>query len=116
MHHRHLPALGLMVVLTAPSCSASDSIECSALTGDQYLSMARAAKHGMLQRSRAEEQQNFKSDEAVLAGIGVTANGHAAIVDFTGQDGERLTALIHDDCYIGWTGGPPGSGPAQKIG
>jgi hypothetical protein len=116
MHYRHLLALGLMAALASPSCSASDSIECSALTGNQYLDMAREAKHGMLQRSRAEEQRNFRRDEAVLAGIGPTANGHAAIVDFTGQDGRRLTALIHDDCYIGWTGGPPRSGPLSTVG
>ena len=62
--------------------------------------MAIEAKRGMLSRSTAADQRRFVSEQAQE--VLTEAEGYAAKVTFAGLDGARLTALIEDDCYIGW--------------
>lgn len=70
--------------------------------------MARQAKSGMLSRSTKADQQTYGSDR--IEEVRTKAEGYAAKVTFAGSGGARLTALIEDDCYIGWTESRPASG------
>ena len=63
--------------------------------------MALSEKAGMLGRSTEEESANFASN-AILT-VRLRHNGYAAKVEFKGNDGRTLVALIEDDCYVGWT-------------
>lgn len=56
----------------------------------------------MLSRSVVAEQREFAADGPT--GVLLRDGGYAAKVEFKGLSGRRLVALIHDDCYIGWTG------------
>lgn len=70
--------------------------------------MAIKAKAGMLSRSMEEDQRTFASDK--VPEVLTKAEGYAAKVTFAGLGGARLTALIEEDCYIGWTESRPAAG------
>lgn len=73
--------------------------------------MALKAKSGMLSRSIEAEQRTYASDEVEeVEEVRTTAEGYAAKVTFAGLGGARLTALVDDDCYIGWTESRPAAG------
>lgn len=62
----------------------------------------------MLSRSVEAERQTYASDK--VKEVLTNAEGYAAKVTFVGLGGARLTALIEDDCYIGWTESRPAAG------
>lgn len=70
--------------------------------------MAITAKSKMLSRSVEAERQTYASDK--VEEVRTNAEGYAAKVTFVGLGGARLTALIEDDCYIGWTESRPAAG------
>jgi hypothetical protein len=78
------------------------SNECSAITAEEAVSMADAAKRHMLSRSRPSDQQNFATSSAWVDALN-DGRGFGAQVAYRGQDGTTMVALIHEDCYVGWT-------------
>lgn len=57
----------------------------------------------MLRRSTTAYASNFDIETAEFVRIDKETNGYVANVGFKGHDGRTLVALIHADCYIGWT-------------
>ena len=92
----------LAVVGGLSSCVQSPSNECTAIPREQAVSIADAAKEGMLSRSTTAVEQNFAESSAQVRALN-DGRGYGAQVSYRGDDGQTLTALIHEDCYVGWT-------------
>ncbi|MCF8506848.1 MAG: hypothetical protein K9G59_18215 [Caulobacter sp.] len=95
----------LLLVAPVVACEKPQSTSCASISSSEALDMARNAKRGMLSRSTVIDQRTFESDK--VAEVRTKAEGYAAKVTFTGLGGARLTALIEDDCYLGWTESRP---------
>jgi hypothetical protein len=94
----------LLILSTAASAACGPSNRCEGISADEAIAMARNEKREMLTRSTQAYRENFASDAVAAVRIGPQTNGYAANVEFAGRNGERLIALIEDDCYVGWTG------------
>ena len=91
----------MVSALVLHGCGGVD--QCKGISANEAIGMARDEMRGMLQRSTRDYQANYANDQAVAVRIGPQTNGYAANVEFRGRDGDTLIALIHDDCYTGWT-------------
>jgi hypothetical protein len=100
-------AVPIFVVALA-GCVEPQATSCASISSPDAQAMALKAKSGMLSRSTEVDQRTFASDK--VDEIRTEAEGYAAKVIFAGLDGARLTALIEDDCYIGWTENRPAAG------
>lgn len=56
----------------------------------------------MLSRSTDAVENNFADSSAHLMALNV-GKGFGAEVAYKGRDGGTLLALIHEDCYVGWS-------------
>jgi hypothetical protein len=83
-------------------CAQLPSNECAAITHEQAVSIADAAKQGMLSRSLSSFERNFRASSAHVEALN-DGRGYGAQVGYRGNDGQTLIALIHEDCYVGWT-------------
>ena len=97
-----IPSILLLVAGGLSNCAQPASTECKAITREQAASIADAAKRGMLSRSTDVVEQNFAASSARVAALN-DGRGYGAQVSYQGIDGQTLTALIHEDCYVGWT-------------
>lgn len=68
------------------------------------VALAVEQKRGMLGRSVQSERDNFADG---VAHVAQDSKGYVAKVGFKGKDGRTLVALIHEDCYVGWTSADP---------
>jgi len=93
--------LVLLVVAVLAGCGKPQAESCASISASLAQDMARHAKSGMLSRSREADQRTFVSDK--VEDVRTDAEGYAAKVTFAGIGGAQLTALIEDDCHIGWT-------------
>ena len=100
-------AIPIFVVALA-GCDKPQARSCASISSSDAQAMALKAKSGMLSRSTEADQRTFASDKIEEART--EAEGYAAKVTFAGLGGARLTALIEDDCYIGWTERRPAAG------
>ncbi len=83
------------------SCAQTPSNECAAIDREQAIRIADTAKQSMLSRSTSAVENNFEASSAHV--LSMNDGGFAAEVAYSGRDGKTLIALIHDDCYVGWT-------------
>lgn len=97
--------ISLIVIASAGplhGCAKPPSNECAAITREQAISLADAAKRHMLSRSVPSVQQNFAASSAWVEALN-DGRGFGAQVAYRGKDGTTRIALIHEDCYVGWT-------------
>jgi hypothetical protein len=94
-----------ILVVAIAGCDKPQTTSCVSISLSDAQAMALKAKSGMLSRSTEADQRTFASDKVEEVGSG--AEGYAAKVTFAGLSRARLTALIEDDCYIGWTESRP---------
>lgn len=95
-------------------CAQPLSNECAAITHQQAVGIADAAKQGMLSRSLSSVERNFTASPAHVEALN-DGRGYGAQVAYRGNDGQTLIALIHEDCYVGWTQrGPDHLGPDTR--
>jgi hypothetical protein len=97
-----------MLVVALAGCDKPQSTSCASISSSDAQAMAIKAKGGMLSRSTEEDQRTFASEK--VQEVLTKAEGYAAKVTFAGLGSARLTALIEDDCYIGWTESRPAAG------
>lgn len=95
---RFLPIMLLPIVSLVWVCSPSTA--CKDLSPAQSVALAVEQKKGMLSRSTKEYRENFSSDAAWLAD---DSTGWVAKVNFKGNNGVTLIAMIDEDCYISWS-------------
>jgi hypothetical protein len=84
------------------SCAQPRSEECAVITRDRAIRIADTAKRGMLSRSADAVEANFAESAARVEALN-DGRGYGAQVAYVGQDGRTFVALIHEDCYVGWT-------------
>lgn len=89
--------------LLAATCGGEGDPQCESISRAEALRIAEDAKLVMLRRSTAAYASNFDIETAEFVRIDKETNGYVANVGFKGRDGRTLVALIHADCYIGWT-------------
>ena len=94
-----------MLVAALAGCDKPQATSCASVSSSDAQAMAIKAKRGMLSRSAEADQRTFASEK--VQEVLTEVEGYAAKVTFAGLGGTRLTALIEDDCYIGWTESRP---------
>jgi hypothetical protein len=101
---RTVAILGIVIASVGAlhGCAQPPSNECAAITHEEAVSVADVAKQHMLSRSRLSVQQNFATSSAWVDALN-DGRGFGAQVAYRGKDGTTLVALIHEDCYVGWT-------------
>jgi hypothetical protein len=104
MFRRTVPfsAILSLALLGVSSCAQPVSDACSAITREQAIRIADDARRGFLSRSTRAVQANYAASAARIAAMN-DGRGYGAQVSYTGKDGQTLTALIHEGCYVGWT-------------
>lgn len=95
-------ALLLLAFSAAQSCAAGQSDACEGISHDGAVRMASEAREDRLFGTGANPRDaSFKT--APITDVKLAEGGYAATVTFTDPNGRTITALIHTDCYIGWT-------------
>lgn len=94
-----LTSVALSLGLVA--CSKPKSVECAHLTRERASEMAGDALRSSLESEPVERRTDFADSYPV--DVELRTGGFAAKASFRGRHNQTMTALIYDDCYVGWT-------------